>query len=149
MRRELVERRGGQDLSIELEVVVEPELVDAALDDLGGVEVDRIHPFVEKLVRSLVKLLPFVAVGFVRQRRADHPIGDVLAVDGELQLSFELGELLGVRARQFSEIALASEAPQLANSRAAVHRQADRLHDLRLREVAVPLVDGSEIEAVL
>ena len=46
-------------------------------------------------------------------------------------------------------MALAGEPPQLAHPAAAVHRQADGLDHVDLRQVAVALVDRAEVERLL
>ena len=92
-------------------------------------------------LRARVELAPLVAVGLVRDRRAEHPERNLLAVDLDLELGLELGELLGVLARQVAEVPLAGETPELAHSCAAVDRDADRLRLLELGQVRVALVD--------
>ncbi len=52
-------------------------------------------------------------------------------------------------ACQVSEVALAGEPPQLADARAAVDGEADRLHLVELGQVGVALVDRRQVEGVL
>ena len=98
--------------------------------------------------RSVEPLAP-VAVGLVRDRRAQHPERDRLAVDGHLELGLEPRDLLGMLARQPAEVALAGEAPELADAPVAVHRRAQRLGALELGQVRMACVNGLQLEAVL
>ena len=82
-------------------------------------------------------------------RGTQHPERDFLAVDGDFQLGLEGRQLLGVLARQPAEVALAGEAPELADAPVAVHRRAERLGALELGQVGVALVDRLQLEAVL
>ena len=68
---------------------------------------------VEQLEPGALEALAPVAVGLVRHHDPDHPVGDLLAVHGRLELGLDLGELLGVLAGQAAEEALAGEAPEL------------------------------------
>ena len=86
----------------------------------------RVHVFVQDVVRLGIELAALVPIGLVRKRRANHSIGDLVAVHRDLQLGLQLRELLGVIAREVSEVPLAGEAPQLPDARAAVHGHADR-----------------------
>ena len=112
---EVVERRGRQGFAVELEVVVEPEVACPALHRLSGVQVKRVHVLVEESVAARVELAALVAVRLVGEGRADHSIRDLLAVDRDRELRFELGELLGVFPGQLAEIPLAGEPPELAD----------------------------------
>src|SRR5207244_10080140 len=125
--RKVVERRGRQRLPIELEVVVEAEIAGCALRRLRSLEVKRIHPLLEHLVRLRVEALALAAIGLVREDRADHSIGDLLAVDRDLGLRLERCESFGLVACQLSEVALTRETPQLADTGAPIHRPPDRL----------------------
>jgi len=96
-----------------------------------------------------VQLAALIAVRLVRERGADHAVRDLLAVDGDGKLGFQLRELLGVVARQVAEVALAGETPELADARAAVDGEPDRLHLFELGQVRVALVDRRQVEGVL
>ncbi len=102
-----------------------------------------------RLPHDAVEALAAVAVGLVCDRGAQHPERDFLAVDGDLQLGLEGRQLLGVLARQPAEVALAGEAPELADAPVAVDRAPERLRPLELGEVRVPLVDRLELEPLL
>ncbi len=113
---EVVERRRGKRLSVELEIRRKAEVASTLLHDLGRFEMQRIHPLVEDLVGAGVELTALVAVGLVRNRRPHHPEGNPLSVQLDLQLGLELGEALCVFARQIAEVPLAREAPELARA---------------------------------
>ena len=70
-----------------------------------------------QLDADAVDLLALVAVGLVRHRRPQHPERDRLAVDVGLEGRLELGDLLGLLARQLAQVALRGEAPELADPR--------------------------------
>ena len=72
-----------------------------------------------------------------------------LAVDLHLELGLEPCELLVVRSRQLAEMALAGEAPELADARVAVHLVPDLARDLRRGQVGVARVDLLEVERLL
>src|SRR5262249_1574682 len=145
----LVEGGRGQRLAVQLEVVREPEVADGGLNRRNRVEVDRVHPLVEDLVCSFVELLPLVAIRLVCNRGPNHPERDLLAVDGPLDLGLERRELLRVLSRQLAEVAFACESPELTDALAAVHREPDRLDDVSFGQIAVALVDGTEVERLL
>ena len=146
---QLVERRGRQGLAVQLEVVGEAEVARTLLHDARRVEMQGVHVLVEQVVRARVQLAAFVAVRLVRKRGADHAVRDLLALDGDGKLGFQLGELLCVVARQVAEVALAGETPELADARAAVDGEPDRLHLFELGQVRVALVDRRQVEGVL
>ena len=132
LRRQLLEPEA--EALVELDVGRDAERGQLAADDLDAVQVDRVQVLLGRLPHRAVELLALAAVGLVGHLRADHPEGQRLAVDGHLELGLELGELLGVLARELAEVALAAELPELADAAVAVHRRADRLHVLELRQ---------------
>ena len=135
---------------VELDVRPDAERGKLALDDLDAVEVDRVQVLLGRLPHRAVELLAPPAVGLVRHRPGGASgTGSGLAVDRHLELGLELGELLGVLARELAEVALAAELPELADAAVAVDRRADRLHVLELGQRRVPLVDLLELEPVL
>jgi len=67
-----------------------------------------------------------------------------LAVVLDLEAGLELGDLLGVVARQLAEIGLAAEAEEL-EVLAPAHRRADPLDRLEVGEIGMPLVDRAEV----
>ena len=97
-----------------------------------------------------VELFALAAVGLVRDRGAEHPVRDVLAVDARRERRLEPGDLLRLGARQVAEVALAGEAPELG---LAVASCAGRLgqpgRGLERRQVGETLVDRLELEALL
>ena len=66
-----------------------------------------------------------------------------------LERRLELGDLLGLLARELAEVALGGEAPELADAPVAVRRLAERLRLLELRQLGVALVDRRELELLL
>ena len=94
-----------------------------------------------------VELFALAAVGLVRDRGAEHPVRDVLAVDARRERRLEAGDLLGLGSRQVAEVALAGEPPELA---LAVAVRAGRLgqpgRGLERRQVGEALVDRLELE---
>ena len=70
---------------------------------LHGVEIQRIHSLLEHLLRPLVQLLSFGAVGFVRQSRPNHPVRDLFPIHGDLELCLQRRELFRVTSRQLAE----------------------------------------------
>ena len=145
----------GEGLEVEAEPLVELEVVRCA--ELahrvphGGVclEVDRVQMLLDELVARALEPFALRPLGCVRDRRPDHPKADLLAVDRRLQLGFEPRDLLLVLLRQLPEIALAGEAPELADAVAAVDGLADRAGLLERRQVGVPVVDRHEVECLL
>ena len=97
-----------------------------------------------------VELLALAAVGLVRDRGAEHPVRNVLAVDARRERRLEPGDLLRLGPRQVAEIALAGEAPELG---LAVASCAGRLgqpgRGLERRQIGEALVDRLELEALL
>jgi hypothetical protein len=90
------------------------------------------------------------AVRLVRDRRAEHPVRDAPAVDGCGDLRLERGHALGLHAREAAEVALAREAPELAQARpAALRGEPDRESRLEARELREPLVDPLQLEGGL
>ena len=79
---------------------------------------------------------------------AEHPVGDLLAVDARLELGLELGDALGVLAGQVAEVALAGEAPELAVAAAPSRRPSDCAVS-SARQIGVALVDRLELERLL
>jgi hypothetical protein len=111
--------------------------------------VDRVQVLLDELVPSPLQPLAPRAVGLVRHLRADHPERDLLAVELRLQLGFQSRDLLFVLTRDGTQVALAREAPQLPDGRAAVRCGADRLRALELGQVGVLRVDRLELERLL
>ena len=87
-----------------------------------------------------------VAVGLVRHRRPEHPVGDLVAVHGRSQLGLEPRGALGVLAGQVAEVALAGEAPELADPPVAVDGGADPVRLLEAGQLGEALVDRREVE---
>ena len=88
LRGELVELEA--EALVELVVVRRPEARDGLAVDPRGVEVDRVQVLVEQLEPRALEPLAPVAVGLVRDRDAEHPVGDLLAVDRRLELGLDL-----------------------------------------------------------
>ena len=94
---------------------------------LDGLEVERVQVLLgqsSRIARSsrsrLSRSGSFAIVG--RSIRN----GTVSPSTVDLELGLERGELLGVRARQLAEVALAGEAPELADAAVAVDGRAER-----------------------
>jgi hypothetical protein len=119
------------------------------LGDRDRVEVDRVEVLLGQLLAGLVEPLPLAAIVGVGDRRAKHPEADLLAVDLGLELGLERGRLLAVLLRQVAEMALAGEAPELADPAVAVDRLAKGLSPFERRQILVALVDRLELELVL
>ena len=86
------------------------------------------------------------AVGLVRDRRAEHPVADLLAVDFHLELGFESRDPLALLAGDLAQVPLAGEAPELADVPAAVDGGAETVRALDRGQVGVALVDLLELE---
>ena len=134
---------------VELEVRRRAERRQRCARLLDGLEVERVQVLLGRLPHHAIDPLALGAVGLVGHRRAQHPERNRLAVDRDLELGLERSELLGVGARQPPEVALAGEAPELADAAVAVDRRAERLRLLELGQVGVPLVDRLELEPLL
>ena len=128
---------------VELVVVRRAELLHGVVVDPRRLEVDRVELLVGQPQPFALESLAPVAVGLVRDRGAQHPERDLLAVDDGLELGLDLGEPLLMGARQVAEEALAGEAPQLCR------RALEPLRRLELRQVLVALVDRLEVERLL
>src|SRR5439155_3410119 len=98
---------------------------------------------------DLVESLTPITIGLVGDRRAQHPEGDRLAVDGCLEARLEGRDPLRVLAGSLAEIALGGEPPELADSAVAVGGLSERLRLLELGELAVALVDRLQVERLL
>ncbi len=96
-----------------------------------------------------IEPLALVAVGLVRDRRAQHPERDLRPVDVGFEARLELCDLLALLARQLAEVALRGEAPQLADAPVAVCHLAERLCLLEVGQLGMALVDRREVERVL
>ena len=84
---------------VELVVVRRAELDDRFAVDLRGVQVDRVQLLVEQPEPGALEPFAPVAIRLVRHHHAQHPVRDLLAVDGRLELGLDLRELLLVRSR--------------------------------------------------
>src|SRR5918995_524730 len=104
---------------------------------------------VHELVPESFEALALAPVGLVHDRRLDHPERELLAVDGRREPRLLLGELLLELLRELAEVALAGEAPELADPRAAVDRSPDRLRLLDGGQVGELAVDRLELEPFL
>ena len=96
-----------------------------------------------------VEPLALRSVVGVRDRRPQHPIADLLAVDFRLELGLQPRDLLAVLAGEVAEVALAREPPELADAAVAVGRGGERLGPFEPRELLVALVDRLELERLL
>jgi hypothetical protein len=134
---------------VELRVVRRTEVADALLLERDRLELDRQQVFLGELVPGELEPVALLPVRLVRDRRTDHPVGDLLAVDGRLQLRLDRGGALRVLAGQVPEVALAGELPELAHPAVAIHRGADAVRPLERRQLGELLVDRLEVERVL
>ena len=137
------------EAAVELGVVRRLEALDAVADDADAFGVERVQVLLGELDPHLVDPLPLVAVGLVRHRRPKHPERDRLAVDRRLEARLELGDLLGLVARQLAEVALRGEAPQLGDAAVAVRGLPERLRLLEPRQLGVALEDRRQLELIL
>src|SRR5439155_20389038 len=119
------------------------------LADRDRVEMDGIEVLLGQLRTGLVEPLALAAIFGVRDRRAEHPEADLLAVAVRLELGLEGRELLAVLFCQVAEVPIAGEAPELADAAVPVDSLLESLCPLQLRQVLVALVDRLELELVL
>ena len=147
MRSELVEPVAER--AVELRVVRRAELLRLAVDRVRGGDVQRVEVLLRQVVTRALELCPQRMVLGIRDRRAEHPVGDLLAADVRLDRRFHLGELLRLDPRQLAEVSLAREPPQLAHARAAVDSHPDPVRLLELGQVGVALVDRLQVVRVL
>ena len=147
LSRQVVEAEA--EAAIELRVVRRLEALDAVPDDADALGVERVQMLLGELDPRLVDPFPLVAVRLVRHRGPEHPERDRLAVDLGLEGRFELGHLLGLVARQFAEVALRGEAPELGHAAVAVRGLAECERLVELRQVGEALEDRGELELVL
>ncbi len=110
---------------------------------LRRVEVDRVQLLVEEAQALTLEPLAPVAVGLVRERDAEHPVRDPLAVDDGLELCLGRRHLLLVGTRQVAEITLAREAPELGGC------ILEPMCRLEPRHLLVAGVDRLEVERLL
>src|SRR5207237_8687432 len=92
-----------------------------------------------RLPHRAVEALALRAVGLVRDRGTNHPEGYGLAVHGHLELGLQRGELLRVLAREAAHVALAGEAPELADAPVSVDGRPEPLRSLALSQLRVAL----------
>ena len=118
-----------------------PSARTASADDLGRLELEGEEVLLGQRVARMLEALTLGAVGLVRDRRPDHPVRDLLAVDRRRQPGLEPGGLLVVLTGQVPEIAVAGELPELAGPAVAVDGRADPVGLVEARQLAVPLVD--------
>ena len=135
--------------SVELRVVRRAELAHCGLLDADRVQLERQQVLLGQRVAGVLEPLALVAVGLVRDRRAEHPVGDLLAVDGHGQVGLDLSGPLLVLTGQVPEVALAREAPELADAAVSVHRGADPVGLVEIGQLGELLVDRLELEGVL
>src|SRR5205823_3015865 len=100
-------------LLVELVVIRDVEGANGLTVDSRRLEVDGVEVFVREPQALVFEPFTPVAVRLVRERDAQHPKRDRLAVDGRLELGLDGRDLLLVRACQVAEVALAGEAPEL------------------------------------
>jgi hypothetical protein len=98
---------------------------------------------------DLVELASPLAVGLVRDRRAQHAERDLVAVELRDELGLECRLALGVLARQVAEEPLGREPPEFPHSAVAVDRRADLLRRLERGQLGMALVDRLEVERLL
>ena len=114
-----------------------------------GSEQQRVQVLVRELVANALDPLAPVAVCAVRDRRAQHAEGNLLAVDRRRQRRLELRRLLFVPARERAEVTLAGESRQLDRAEASVHRALHPPRQLETRDVLVVPVDRVQVEVLL
>jgi hypothetical protein len=134
---------------VELDVAGLAQLLQALLVDADRVEVDRVQVLLGQGRAHTVDLAALLAVGLVPERRAEHPEGNLLALDLGFERRLEGRDLLAVLARQRAEVVLAGEAPELAPVLVAVDRRADGVGGIEGGQVGVALVDRRQLEALL
>ena len=105
--------------------------------------------FLGELVPRRLHPRPGLAVILVAQPRFEHPVRDLLAVDGRGQGRLELGDALGLFAHEVAEVALARELPQLRPTAIPVDRGAEAERRVELRQALVPFVDRGEVVRLL
>ena len=109
--------RAEVEALVQLAVARGAERGDALADRVERPAVDRVQPLLDHLGARGLEPQPPLAVGLVRDLGAQQAVADRLAVDLDVERGLELGERLGVLARQVPEVALAREAPQLRRAR--------------------------------
>jgi hypothetical protein len=143
----VVERKA--EAPVELGLVRGAESLRLALDDLRRLQLERVQMLLRQLVPRRLDPRPCVAVLLVHQPRLEHPVRDLLPVDGCGQRRFELGDPLCLFADEVAEVALAGELPQLAAAGDAFDRDAERERGVELGQALVALVDRRELVRLL
>src|SRR5262249_60033502 len=106
------------EAAVEVEVGLGAEVDGRLAENARRLFADGVQMLVGELSARLVEAFAPAAIGLVRERRAEHPVGDLRAVDGRDQIALERGLALLELAGQAADIPLAREAPELAGARA-------------------------------
>ena len=128
---------------VELVRVRRAELEDGIAIDRVRLQIHGVQVLVEQTDALRLESPATVAVGLVRDRPAEHPVRDLLAVDRRLEGCLDRGRARLVLAGQVAEEALACEAPELGR------RPGETLRGVETRELLVPLVDRLDVERFL
>jgi hypothetical protein len=135
--------------AVELDVVGRSEGMHGVGDDLNRLELEREQVLLGERVAGVLEPFALVPVGLVRDRRPQHPVRDLLAVDRRRELGLQVGRALVVVAGQVAEVALAGELPELADAAVSVHHRADAVRLVQRGQLLEALVDRGEVERVL